>query len=166
MNTEGIFASIRTSLTGLMSQSRNLEIIAENIANAEKTADKNGEIYKRKVLKTTTESANFENALQNQLNLGLKSSNGKHILSSAQKMGADSPIISQKLPQIEVTELNSEKSVYNPGHPAADENGFVRMPDINIIEEMMNMVSASRAYEANVTVMNAAKQIAKETLKI
>jgi flagellar basal-body rod protein FlgC len=166
MSTEGIFASIRTSLTGLMSQSRNLEIIAENIANAEKTADKNGAIYKRKVLNTISEASSFENTLQSQLNLGLKLSNNKHILSASQRLGADSPVISQKLPQIEVKEIDSEKLVYNPTHPMADENGYVRMPDINIIEEMVDMISASRSYEANLTVMNAAKQIAKETMKI
>jgi flagellar basal-body rod protein FlgC len=166
MNTEGIFASIRTSLTGLMSQSRNLEIIAENIANAEKPADKNGEIYKKKVLKTTAETPDFEKTLQKQFSLGLKSTSGKHIHSSAQATGVDSPIIPQKLAEIEIEELNSEKSVYNPGHPMADENGFVRMPDINVVEEMVDMISASRAYEANLTVMNAAKQIARDTMKI
>lgn len=61
------------------------------------------------------------------------------------------------------TELRSE---YNPGHPLADENGYIYMPNVNIVEEMANMISASRSYQSNVEVMNTAKQMLMRTLTL
>ena len=55
---------------------------------------------------------------------------------------------------------------YDPGHPDADENGYVAMPNINLMEEMVNMISASRGYEANVTALKAAKDMALKALEI
>jgi len=56
--------------------------------------------------------------------------------------------------------------VYNPGHPDADADGYVQMPNVNVVTEMVDMITATRAYEANVTAMNAAKQMALRTLDI
>ena len=56
--------------------------------------------------------------------------------------------------------------VYNPEHPDANPEGFVAMPNVNTVEEMANMISAQRSYEANVTAMNAAKQMAQKALEI
>ena len=58
------------------------------------------------------------------------------------------------------------KLEYNPSHPKADENGFIKMPNVNPIEEMVDLVAATRTYEANVTVLNAAKQMAQKALEI
>jgi len=58
------------------------------------------------------------------------------------------------------------KKVYDPGHPDADEEGFVEMPNVDVITEMVNMISASRAYEANVTSINATKSMAVKALDI
>jgi flagellar basal-body rod protein FlgC len=55
---------------------------------------------------------------------------------------------------------------YNPEHPDADANGYVAMPNVNVVTEMVNMIAATRAYEANVTVMNAAKNMAMKSLEI
>lgn len=55
---------------------------------------------------------------------------------------------------------------YNPGHPLADDNGYVYMPNVNVIEEMANMISASRSYQTNVEVMNTAKQMLMRTLSL
>ena len=67
---------------------------------------------------------------------------------------------------VEVKEIKGEKLVYNPGHPRADENGYVHMPNVNVVEEMVDLVSTSRTYEANVTVLDAAKKMAKHALNI
>jgi len=56
--------------------------------------------------------------------------------------------------------------VYDPGHPDADENGIVQMPNVDVITEMVNMISATRAYEANVTALNASKSMANKALEI
>ena len=58
------------------------------------------------------------------------------------------------------------KSVYMPGHPDANADGYVEMPNVNVMEEMMNMISASRSYEANVKAVGAAKQMARAALRI
>jgi len=58
------------------------------------------------------------------------------------------------------------KEVYDPSHPDADERGVVRMPNVNVMEEMVDMLSATRAYEANVTAISAAKSMALKTLEI
>jgi len=58
------------------------------------------------------------------------------------------------------------KRVYDPGHPDADEQGYVQMPNVDIVEEMVDMISAARAYEANVTAINAVKSMAMKALEI
>ena len=58
------------------------------------------------------------------------------------------------------------KQEYNPGHPLANEEGFVFMPNVNVVEEMTNMISASRSYQTNVEVMNSAKQMMMRTISI
>jgi flagellar basal-body rod protein FlgC len=58
------------------------------------------------------------------------------------------------------------KMVYDPSHPDADNNGYVEMPNVNVVNEMVDMISATRSYEANVTAINAAKTMAKDSLEI
>ncbi|MFZ5434428.1 MAG: flagellar basal body rod C-terminal domain-containing protein, partial [Calditrichota bacterium] len=58
------------------------------------------------------------------------------------------------------------REVYNPGHPDADENGMVKMPNVNIVEEMTELISAARAYEANATAFNASKSMNKKALEL
>lgn len=58
------------------------------------------------------------------------------------------------------------KTVYDPKHPLADENGYVTMPNVNVVEEMVNMISASRSYQTNVETMNAAKNMLLKTLAL
>jgi len=65
-----------------------------------------------------------------------------------------------------VIEHKGEKLVFNPNHPQADEKGYVKMPDVNMVEEMVDLIATSRSYEANVTVIEAAKQMAKRTFEI
>jgi flagellar basal-body rod protein FlgC len=67
---------------------------------------------------------------------------------------------------LEVMEIDEPKLVYNPGHPLADENGYVRVSNVNMVEEMVNMMSASRAYDANLSAIDAAKNMAEKAMKI
>ena len=63
-------------------------------------------------------------------------------------------------------ELDGEKLIYDPRHPMADNDGYIRMPNVNMVEEMVDMITASRAYEANVNVMSAVKNMAKKAMDI
>jgi flagellar basal-body rod protein FlgC len=139
-----------------------MEIISENIAHAEKSPDAEGNIYQRKVLQSRSKRSSFSKRFGNELGLRLSRSHSNHIPSRAEEgvQKADSH------DQFKVVEKKGEKLIFEPNHPQADENGYVKMPDINMVEEMVDLISASRTYEANVTVMNAAKQMAKKALEI
>ena len=65
-----------------------------------------------------------------------------------------------------VEDSSDFRKVYDPGHPDADENGYVSMPNVDIVTEMVNMISATRSYEANVTSINATKSMALKALEI
>jgi flagellar basal-body rod protein FlgC len=82
------------------------------------------------------------------------------------RVSYDSPLISNGVEVAEITEDNNFKVVYDPSHPDANEDGFVKMPNINIVTEMVDMMMASRAYEANVASIEAAKSMISSALKI
>lgn len=65
-----------------------------------------------------------------------------------------------------IEDISAPKLVYDPKHPLADEKGYVAMPNVNVVEEMVNMLSASRSYQTNVETMNAAKTLLLKTLTI
>lgn len=88
----------------------------------------------------------------------------KHVLFTAQKI-AGTGVDSVKVEKV-VEDKNPPKLVYMPGHPEADAAGYVSMPNINPVEEMVNMISASRSYQTNVDVLNAAKSMFMKTLTI
>jgi len=160
MNVSGVLSAIKTTMGGLNTQMRKLELISDNIANAEKTPDKNGKVYKRKILvseSNPTKTAQFSDAL----NMRLKKTNSNHLEPNATRLSNKDVEKS-----FEVVAQDSEVTVFEPNNPMADENGYVKKPDINLVEEMVDLISASRMYEANVTVMNAAKNIAKKSLEI
>lgn len=140
-----IFNTLKISATGLSAERLRMDLIADNIANAETTRTENGGPYRRK-LAVFTPQKNFESILQRELEVeGVK----------VQR------IIEDKSPF---------KLVYNPGHPDAikegPQQGYVAMPNVDIVTEMVDMIGATRAYEANVTALNAAKSMALKALEI
>jgi len=140
------FSSMRVSASGLEAQTRRMNTISSNIANAETTRTEEGGPYKRKdaVLTATPDKESFGEILQNQLD--------------------------QQVQGVLVDDIHEDSApprmVYNPNHPDANEEGYVAMPNVNTVEEMANMISAQRSYEANVTAMNAAKAMAAKALEI
>lgn len=138
--------SLNISGSGLTAQKMRMDIISQNIANAEVTRTEDGTPYRRKmvVLSSIKEKPSFKDALNNAM--GNKAS-GVYV----QKVVDDpSPLV----------------PVYNPNHPDADEEGYVMMPNVNTAQEMIDMLSASRAYEANVTAFNATKSMVLKALEI
>ncbi|MBD3918232.1 flagellar basal body rod protein FlgC [Paenibacillus sp. PR3] len=146
--------------SALSAQRLRMDVISSNIANAETTRAKyiNGKFvpYSRKMVVMEPTSPNFSEALKNQLN-------GTSGSSSGSTSGAASPGV--KVTQI-VEDKTPFKLVYNPSHPDADENGYVQMPNVDIAKEMIDMISASRAYEANVTALNSNKAMFAKALEI
>lgn len=143
-----MFKSINVSATGLTAERLRMDIISKNIANANTTRTSSGTPYRRQVpiFKEKDNHQPFSSILKNAQN-NLQSGNG-----------------------VEVTSIAEDKSpfkkIFNPGHPDADQDGYVLMPNIDIVTEMINLISASRAYEANVTSLNSTKSIAMKSLEI
>jgi len=131
----GDFSAIDISASGLSAQRRRLDIVAENIANAETTRTERGGPYRRKEVV-------FEELASTEL--------GK-----------------QGVTVREVTEDSQPaRMAYRPGHPDADANGYVAMPNVNMVEEMVDMISATRSYEANAAALNATKAMARKALEL
>jgi flagellar basal-body rod protein FlgC len=140
------FSSMRVSASGLDAQTRRMNTISSNIANAETTRGADGGPYKKRdaVLAAQTDRESFGEILQNELDENI-----------------------QGVQVVEIAEdERAPRMVYNPSHPDANGEGYVAMPNVNTVEEMANMISAQRSYEANITAMNAAKQMAMKALEI
>jgi flagellar basal-body rod protein FlgC len=138
--------SLDTSAAGLNAQRIRMNLISHNLANVSTTRTAEGGPYKRKdaLFETVEPSADFKDALRNRMDAYLK--------------------------QVQVSEIREDNRPpirkFDPAHPDADESGFVAMPNINVVEEMVNMMSASRSYEANVTAIKTTKDMATTALEI
>lgn len=132
------------SASALDAQRARLNVISSNLANVESTQTPEGGPYRRKdVVFVAAPTGSFEEALQ----LKLEGTQGVSV----------SSVIQDSRPF---------KRVYEPQHPNADPDGYVLYPNVNAMEEMVNMISALRSYEANVTALNATKSMAMKALDI
>jgi len=163
---KGLFSIIDLGSAGLSAQRRQLNAVAQNIANVETTRTAEGTPYKRRkiVFSEDPQKATFADALNRSVR-NLARTHTKHLSNSAVGSSKDGKIPFVSGEEI-VVEPEAFKIIYDPSHPDADENGNVMMPDINIISEMVDMLSASRAYEANVSVVRSAKSMAMDALEI
>lgn len=138
-----LMPGIDSTASALQAEKLRMDIIGQNIANAHTTRGPDGKPYQRQMVQ-------FESQL---LELG-RDPSGK--LQTAQGV---------KVRDV-VTDENPGQLVYNPGHPDADEKGMVRLPNVNLTHEMVDLISASRSYEANLQVVRTSKQMAQQALKI
>ncbi|HWQ78049.1 MAG TPA: flagellar basal body rod protein FlgC [Anaerovoracaceae bacterium] len=138
-------SSLNISGSGLTAQKLRMDVISQNIANAETTRTENGTPYRRKM---TVLASMDEGSFRNELEKASKVQTGGVKVES---------VIEDQSPLV---------PVYNPNHPDADEEGYVMMPNVNTAQEMIDMLGASRAYEANVTAFNATKSMILRALEI
>jgi flagellar basal-body rod protein FlgC len=131
------FGVFKVSASALAAQRQRMNIIASNMANAHSTKTEEGGPYRR-----------------------------RDAVFSSELVGASA----EGLEGVKVVDVVKDptppKMVYDPGHPDADKNGFVAMPNVNVIEEMVNMMMASRAYEASVSAFNMSKSMLMKTLDL
>lgn len=142
-----IFGSINVSATGLTAERLRMDIISKNIANAETTRTSAGTPYRRQVpVFQEQQSRTFADVL--------KEAQGQEVSGNG----------------VEVAAIKDDtapfKRVYNPGHPDADQEGYVLMPNVEVVTEMIDLISASRGFEANVTAMNATKSMVMKAMEI
>ncbi len=144
----GMFTSFDINASGLTAQRYRMDIISENVANANTTRTKDGTPYVRKVV--TFAEADGQTPFSRVMNDSLDRYSGKGVKVTG-------------VYEDKVTEMNM---VYDPSHPDADENGYVTYPNVNIITEMTNLIDASRSYEANSTAFTASKNMARQGLEL
>ena len=139
-------SSLNIGGSGLSAQKTRMNIISQNIANASTTRTENGETYRRKLVTLQEDVLNDFGAV-------LEDENNRIQVSGVTVAGV-------------MDDMTDFKAVYNPSHPDADENGYVMMPNVDTTTEMVEMIEASRSYEANVTAFNAIKLMATKALDI
>lgn len=166
--SDGLFGAIKISASGLRGQRTKMDVVARNLANAETTRTADGTPYRR-------QRAIFEQVLgdklqRHSLNMGygvenrLTRTHPGHLGESGR---SGTTMMSGVTSEVAVAHDASEfRVVYDPGHPDADEQGYVLMPNVNPITEMVDMITASRAYEANVSAVQTAKDMFNDALKI
>lgn len=145
----GIFSSFGVNASGLTAERYRMDIISQNIANANTTRTEEGKPYRRKIVK-------FEERNTDSTSFGT-------IFKRARGMDTGNGV---KVTGVYEDYTNDLVMAYDPSHPDADENGYVYYPNVNIVTEMTNMIDASRAYEANATAFEASKNIAQQGLNI
>ena len=149
----GLFDAIDVTGSALSAERLRMDVTAENLANAQTTRGANGQPYRRKevILQEQGGQGSFGTVLA-----GMMGGGGGN---------ASSPARGVQVAGI-VEDATPLKRIYDPGHPDADANGYVTMPNVNTVTEMTDLISSSRAYEANVTAMQSAKQMFSKTLDI
>ncbi len=162
----GLFSSIKISASGLRGQRTKMDVVARNLANAETTKTADGTPYRR-------QRAIFEQVLGEKVRSGgLQTSNDSrlsrtHPAHMSTTAGSSTEIGGGIESNVSVAPDSSDfRVVYDPGHPDADEGGYVLMPNVNPISEMVDMITASRAYEANISAVQTAKDMFNDALKI
>ena len=156
--------AIDISASGLRAQRIRMNTIAENVANINTTRTDEGGPYRRQiaVLSTKKEFGAFKDYMES-AKLDLTTTKSCHLEPVKGEHGKR--IMHGVEAHIELDNSPS-KMIFDPGHPDADEAGYVSMPNVNIVEEMVNMISASRSYEANVTALNAVKSMARSAMEL
>ncbi len=139
-----ILNTFQIGASALRAHSQRLNTISSNLANVETTSTPEGGPYKKKSVYFQSAPLSFQEELE-----------GK--MKNSMQGVAVTKIVEDK---------NPPRKVYNPSHPDAKEDGYVEMPNVNVLEEMVDMMSATRSYQANVTSIKMAKRMALKALEI
>jgi flagellar basal-body rod protein FlgC len=132
----GLFDALNISASGMSAERLRMDVIAENLANANTTRGANGQPYQRQEVILQERAPSFGEVLGGVMVTGI------------------------------VPDGTPGRRVYDPGHPDADKEGYVTLPNVNPVSEMVDLITSSRGYEANVTAMNAAKQMFSKTFDV
>lgn len=143
----GMFDSMHISASGLAAERLRMDVIAQNLANANSTRGADGLPYRR------------HEVIFRSKDVGTTDGPGVAERASSETLQGVEPVAI-------VEDPSALRTVYDPQHPDADEDGYVHYPNVNPVTEMVDMMTATRAYEANVTAMNAAKSMALKALDI
>lgn len=146
----GMFGAIDAAASGLTAERLRMDVISNNIANANTTRTAEGGPYRRQlvIFEPRSGQKSFGQMLSNEMEEG-------------------SPEVGDGVKVVGIIkDASPTRMVYNPQHPDANQDGYVEMPNLNIVSEMVDMITATRAYEANATAVNSAKSMAMKALTI
>ena len=142
MSLEQIFSGMQISASGLSAERTRMEVVANNIANAHTTRSENGQPYRR-------QQVAFQAAMDQLM---------------------DGQGVMKQVKGVKVVGIHNDKAplpvIYDPGHPDADAEGYVQMPNVHVAREMVDMVTASRAYEANLKSLQTFRELAEQALTL
>ncbi|NLL81335.1 MAG: flagellar basal body rod protein FlgC [Tissierellia bacterium] len=138
-----VFSSMQINASGLTVERLKMDLISTNIANVNTTRTDEGGPYRRKTLIFEENLVAERNRLLDNI-----ANNSKGVRAVA------------------IEEDENFRIIYEPDHPDANEDGYVQMPNVNMVDEMIALINAQRSYEANVTALNASKSILKKALEI
>jgi len=145
-NDMSVMNGMNISASGMTAQRLRLDIISQNIANVNTTRDANGNAYKRKMVTFAEKNV---------------TPFGDVLMKTAGTAGSG-----VKVTQISEDNEAAMRKVYDPSHPDADDEGYVTYSNVNVVQEMTDLIDATRSYEANVTVFNASKSMALKGLEV
>ncbi len=161
MKIQGIFTVFSHVARGMTDELTRLETVSENISNANQVAADGEPLYRRKTVDPRPRKEPFRSFLRDK-SLRLKRTDRSHLPGISER----NRWYGEPWPETKTIIHPNERRIYDPTHPKANAQGYVRTPDINVVQEMMDMITATRSYEANATVLNAAKRVAKQTLEL
>lgn len=155
-----MFTSFNISASGMTAQQLRTDVIAQNIANVNTTRTSDGTPYVRKAVVFTEKTLSAATAIRGTNSAGSSFASYLH--------NANGGTLGDGVKVTSVYEDNSTdmNMVYDPSHPDADENGYVTYPNVNVVQEMTDLIDASRSYEANISAFNASKSMASKGLSI
>lgn len=169
-----LYHAMDASASALTAQRLRLEVTAENIANIQTTRTAQGGPYRRRLVTMAPRAAGgFAASVQQAIRRRLPMGSGAQLagpLNGVRQSGSAADNSPYRPGGVQVQTIYEDprpfQRVHDPGHPDADQDGFVELPNVNLIEEMVALTGATRIYEANVTAFNAARHMASRALEI
>ena len=163
-----LYAGLSISASGLRAQRIRQNVISSNLANAETTRTPEGGPYRRQFVVFESQADRKDVRLLNQrVKLFGSQTKANHLPIPAESFPRDERFYGSGVRVAEIREdSRPPKLIYDPSHPDADEKGYVALPNVNIVQEMAEMISATRAYEANATAFNSIKQMLQQATQL
>lgn len=147
----GMFDALNVSATGLSAERTRMDVVANNLANAQTTRGANGQPFRRQEVVLQAQSQSFASVLSR----------------SVGELAQPTKGAPTGVKVVEVAEdPTPNRRIYDPGHPDADANGYISLPNVNPVTEMVDLIASSRSYEANATAMQTAKQMFSKTVDL
>ena len=155
------FNTMNVSASALTAQRLRMDVISENLANANTTRTADGGPFRRKTVIFEEMSGTGRGSFSRRSE-GTRGSFSRRLESAINRAHTGNGVRVSNI----VDDQRPGTRVFDPAHPDSDDDGYVTMPNVNVVEEMVNMISASRSYEANITAISTTRAMIARTLEI